>query len=194
MPRNKGNKAKGSDGIVTSPAQYGAGVPRDSTLLRATIHGVGTLTSSAGGVINNFVVMDPSALSGTDWADFSSTYDEFRVLGIRVTHANVQFGVAVNGGLIACAFDDDSATAPGSFTAVQQYSTSKYLPAVWTTRPIQFTWWRPVRGGETNIPWIDVANPSGSLGSVVYYCSGLTASTLYHSVAIELFCEFRGRR
>lgn len=176
------------------PAAYGAGQSQDRTFVRATVHGTGTLTSSAGGVVNNFVGMDPSALTGTDWADFSSTYDEFRVIGIRVTHTNHQFGVAVNGGIVAVAFDNDSATAPGSFTAVQQYATSRYMPAVWMTNAIQHTFWRPTLGKETNIPWIDVANPSGSLGSIVYYASGLSASTNYQDVAIELFCEFRGRR
>ncbi len=187
--RNTSHSDKSHD-----PSSYGAGQSQDRTFVRATIHGVGTLTSSAGGIINNFVTMDPSALVGTDWADFSSTYDEFRVMGIRVTHANHQYGVAVNGGLIAVAFDNDSATAPGSFTAVQQYATSSYLPAVWNTQPIQRVYWRPTLGKETPILWIDVANPSGSLGSIVYYGSGLSASTQYHDVAIELFCEFRGRR
>ncbi len=177
-----------------NPRSYGSGVSQDQTLMKATIHGVSTLTSSAGGVINGFLGLDPSTLGGTDWADFSSTYDEFRVMGVRLHFANHQFGVAVNGGLIAVAFDNDSAANPGSFSAVQQYSTSSYIPAVWTTKLISKTWWRPQRGAETTITWDDVANPSTSLGSVVFYASGLSASTQYVDIAVEFFVEFRGRR
>lgn len=177
-----------------NPSNFGVGQNQDKTLLRATVHGTGTLTSSVGGVINNVVVMDPSTYTGSDWADFSSTYDEFRVLGIRIHCANHQFGVAVNGGLVALAFDNDTSAAPGSFTAVQQYSTSKYQPAVWFTKTITHTWWRPTKGKETTITWCDVANPSGSLGSIQIYASGLSASTQYIDLAIEAFVEFRGRR
>ncbi len=181
--------------ISQRPTSYGTGRKQDNTFVRATIHGSGTLTTSAGGVINTAVTMDPSSYTGTDWADFSSTYDEFRVVGIRITLAPIQFGVAVNGGLLALAFDNDSSSAPGSFTAVQQYSTSQYYCIVNNTaKPVQFDWWRPTRGAETTQLWYDVANPSGSLGSVVFYASGLSASTSYTSIAIEAFLEFRGRR
>lgn len=190
MPKNKDKRRNNAH----KPVTYGAGANQDKTLMKATVHGAGTLTSSAGGVINTNISMDPSSYTGTDWGDFSSTYDEFRVMGIRITCANHQFGVAVNGGIMAVAFDNDSAAAPGSFTQVQQYSTSKYMAAVWTSKLQRFAWWRPERGVETTIPWIDVANPSGSLGSVVFYCSGLSATTQYVDLAIEAFIEFRGRR
>ncbi len=176
-----------------SPSAYGSGGNQDKTLVRATLHGTSTLTTSAGGVINGYISMDPSS-SSSDWADFSSTYDEFRIIGVKMIAAPIQFGVAVNGGLIATAFDNDSAANPGSFTAVQQYSNSKYFSAVNSMNPISFTWWRPVKGADTPIIWDDVANPSTSLGSVVFYASGLSASTNYASLALEFYVEFRGRR
>ncbi len=178
-----------------NPKAFGADLSQDKTLLRATLHGTSSLTSSAGGVINTYVPLDPSAYAGTDWADFSSTYDEFRVMGIRLRFFNHQFGVAVNGGPVAVAFDNDSSGAnPGSYTAVRQYSTSHVLPAVWYTKPISMTWWRPTRGAETTINWVDVANPSSTLGSVLFYSSGLSASAQYLDIDYEFFVEFRGRR
>ncbi len=187
---------KRSSHIVKNPQHYGAGQSEDKTLLAATIHGVGSNASSAGGNIVGAVGMDPSALSGTDWADFSSTYDEFRVLGVTVYFTCVAPNSStLNNSLCCIAFDNDTAANPASYTAVQQYSTSKYFPCVWANDKVyKFTYWRPQRGTETNIPWIDVANPSGSLGSVQFYAQNLSSSSNYLSLSVELYCEFRGRR
>jgi len=188
------NTRKKTKQLAFKPTAYGAGLRQDTTLLRATVHGVGNATSSAGGVIAFAAPFDPSGYGSTDWADFSSTYDEFRVMGVRITCFNHQFGVAVNGGGVAVAYDNDSAATPGTLSAVLQYSTCKYLPACWFTKPLQFTWWRPTKGEETTITWADVANPSTSLGSLQFYGQGLSASTQYMDIFYEFFCEFRGRR
>lgn len=177
-----------------SPAAFGAGTQQDQTLVRATVHGNFTLTSSAGGVIQYNISLDPSTLGATDWADFSSTYDEFRLLGARVTFAPVQFGVAVNGGLGAIAFDNDSGGNPANMSVVQQYSTCRYFMVNGFTKLYSFTWWRPTRGKETAVVWDDVANPSTSIGSIPIYAGGLSANTIYLSLAVEFFIEFRGRR
>ncbi len=91
------------------------------------------------------------------------------------------------------AFDNDTASNPGSYTVVQEYSNVKYHSLV-DLKVREYTWWRPVRGAETAINWIDVANPSGSLGSVRLYASGLSATTTYFRYAVEYYVEFRGRR
>ncbi len=186
--------SRSNNKISTSPQQYGANRSRDNTLLRATIHGNSTITSSAGGVITGTYSMDPSTIGSSDWSDFSSTYDEFRVLGIEVILAPVQYGVAVNGGLMAMALDNDSLANPANLTTVQQYSTCKYNLVNGFIAPVKHTWWRPIAGAHTEIYWADVATPSTSLGAVVFYCDGLSASTKYLSVAIHYYVEFRGRR
>lgn len=181
--------------LAHKPQAYGAGQREDTTLVRATIHGETTLATTAGGVVNGYVNMDPSTLTNTDWADFSGTYDEFRVMGVRVTCTSIQANTAVNNSFIALAFDNDSASvSPGSLSAVRQYSTSKLLPAVWSTKPISFTWWRPTQGGDTAILWCDVATPSQSLGQIPIYTSGLNGTSNYIFMLVEMFCEFRGRR
>ncbi len=178
--------------IIMKPQAYGSGGAQDKTLVRQTVHGAFTISSSGGGVINGYTSLDPSTQS--DWADFSSAYDEFRVIGASIILAPVQFGVAANGGLMALAFDNDSTGNPGSFTAVQQYANSVYYSVMNSIGPQKYTWWRPTKGGETAITWDDVANPSTSLGSIVFYASGLSASAVYVSAAVELYIEFRGRR
>jgi len=180
--------------LAHNPQIFGSSSSQDKTLVKATIHGNAAYASSAGGVIDTNITMDPSAVGSTDWGDFSSTYDEFRVLGVRITVASVQSNNTALNTLVAFAFDNDSSGNPGSFSVVRQYSTCKLLPAIWTTKPISITWWRPTRGAETTIPWYDVATASSSPGSIPLYASGLTATTTYLALAVDFFCEFRGRR
>ncbi len=175
-------------------AAFGSSVSQDRTLLRATVHGDSGLSTSAGGVIAVSYSMDPSAAANTDWADFSSTYDEYRVLGCRITLASIPLGVAINNALIAIAYDNDSTTTPSSLSQVRQYSTSKVFQAITTNKTQTFTYWRPVKGVETTIPWVDVATPSGSAGCIMLYGSGMASSTTYFQYAIDYFVEFRGRR
>ncbi len=187
--RRSMNKA----GPPRNPRAYGAEEKQDTTLVRATVHGSGVLSSSAGGVLATAISLDPS-VTGSDWADFSSTYDEFRVIGAKISFSSTQPNNNVNGNIVAVALDNDSASAPATFSAVQQYSTCRYFPALWTGKLCSFEFWRPIKGAETAIIWDDVANPSGSLGSIQIYSGSLTASSTYLAYAVELYLEFRGRR
>ena len=175
-------------------------VPRqqDNQIVPAVIHGFTTVSSSAGGVINASISMDPSSVSNTDWADFSSTYDEFRVLGARLkVMAMNPNSNSLADGLCVVAFDNDSSAALSSFGQGQQYNTAVIFPLIYQSvngRMLTATWYRPTAGKETTIPWIDVASSSNSPGAILFYATGLTASTLYSSYTVELLLEFRGRR
>lgn len=173
---------------------FGAYESKDNTLVRATVHGDNILSSDGSGNIKVAITMDPSSVNDTDWADFSSTYDEFRVMGVRITFATVSPNQNNASALMAVAFDNDSSGTPSNYTAVRQYSTCKLVPAVTTVKPTVLTFWRPTRGVETNIYWADVANPSTSLGSLQIAVGALSVSTQYLFYTIDYFVEFRGRR
>jgi len=173
---------------------------QDNSIVPAIIHGYASVSSSAGGVINASVSMDPNSVSNTDWADFNTVYDEFRVLGIKVS-INSNFATLTPGaatdGLIVVAYDNDSSSALTTFTSGQQYNTARVFPALFQNtngRMLTYTWYRPTSGKETTIPWIDVASPSNSPGAILFYASGLTNSTLYFYYTVQLLVEFRGRR
>ena len=170
----------------------------DNRIIPGIIHGYTTISSSAGGVINASISMDPSSVSNTDWADFSVTYDEFRVLGVRLRLMSTSPNTtSANEGLVVICFDNDSSGALSTFTEGQQYSTAFIVPSIFQQtngKMATYTWYRPTAGKETTIAWCDVATPSTSTGAVKFYSSGLTASTQYFSYAVELLCEFRGRR
>jgi hypothetical protein len=138
--------------------------------------------------------MDPSAAG--DWADFTSIYDEFRIVGVRIYLVSAQTNsTAINNGILAIAYDDDTNSAPASVSAVRQYATSTVHSTIMTHnqgKPLTLVYWRPTTG----VPplWIDVATPSGSLGSILIAADGLTASTSYIQYALDYYVEFRGRR
>ena len=191
MTKSK-NKARKTGNL--HPQNFGSYESKDNTLVRATIHGNSTLTSNSSGDILAAIALDPSAISNTDWADFSSTYDEFRVMGVRMTLVTVSPNQNNANSLLAMALDNDSAVSPPNYTTVRQYSTCKLTSAVTTVKPTVHTWWRPTRGLETSLYWADVANPSTSLGSIQIAGGALSVSTQYLSYAVDFFVEFRGRR
>ncbi len=142
--------------------------------------------------------MDPNALTGTDWADFTAVYDEFRVLGAHISlYSSFPNSTTASNNVAVIAFDNDSATAAGSFTAVRQFNNSKTFSALMTHnagKGFEATWWRPTIGLETPIPWIDINSSSSSLGSILLYADGLNNSTTYLVYVIDLYVELRGRR
>jgi hypothetical protein len=184
--------------ISHNPRTYGAGLRSDNRIIRATVNGAATISSNGAGIINSVISMDPSALTGTDWADFSSTYDEFRVLGGEIELVSqFQNSITASNNLLVIGYDNDSTAAQTSYTGALQYSTSNVTSAIFqhsggATK--RYTWWRPTSGGETAVLWTDVAAPSGSPGGMYLYAESLNLSAAYLAVAVKLFVEFRGRR
>ena len=145
-------------------------------------------------MINASISLDPSTISNTDFTDMTANYDEFRVLGARLKLVSVAPNSTTNtNGFVAIVFDNDSNSSLSSFTGAQQYNTCKLIPAIFLGVQ-KMTWYRPTSGSETTIPWIDVNTSSSSAGGILFYATGLTASTAYLSYCVELLIEFRGRR
>jgi hypothetical protein len=189
--KSNSRMAKSFDHKISS---YGTNLSQDQRIDRFTCHFEGSIASTAGGNILTAIPMDPSG-SG-DWADFTSTYDEFHVVGVRLNLISVQTNAtAVNNSLLAIAYDDDTGSAPASVTAVRQYATSSVHSTIIAHnqgKPLTLVWWRPTTG---SLPlWIDVATPSGSLGSIQLAAGGLSASTTYLNYGVDYYIEFRGRR
>ena len=182
--------------ISHRPSVYGSRGTSDNQVLRATVHGATTLSSTAAGIIAVAIPLDPGSLTGNDFNDFTSTYDEFRVLGATINIISMLPNTVLqNNNIAAIAFDNDSSANPGSFTAVRQYNNSHVFSAIMTHNkgdPLSFTWWRPTSGGGATINWIDVAGTAP--GSIQLYVDNLSLSTLYFAYAVELYIELRGRR
>lgn len=179
-----------------SPQSYNSNVSQDQRILKTTLHGTGGITTDGAGIFGVAITLDPSIPFGSDWADFSSTYDGFRVMGIRIRIvSNFTNSATVLNNQMAIAFDNDSSAAPATLTTVQQYANSSTHSVVMTHNkgdPLTLTYWRPTSGAP--IIWDDVATPGSALGSILIYGANLTPATAYLSYALEFYTEFRGRR
>jgi len=164
--------------------------------------GTGSISSSAIGVLNAVIGLNPS--SAPDWGSYSTIYDEFRVMAVRISLVSEQqFSLTALNGLVGVAYDNDDSVALTSIGAVLAYDTAQMMAAVFTHNANgrenydtlnRFSWSRPTTGVATSVVWIDVASPGSITGSIKFYGTGLTNSISYYQFALEYFCEFRGRR
>jgi len=193
-PQTRSRRARNS-GFVHNPGSYGRN-NNGNNIVRSTVNGAQSYISTAGGTLSIAVPLDPSTLTTTDWADFSATYDEFRVIGVEINLICRLPNVTSANNIAVMAFDNDSTPAP-TFALVNSYGNSRIFSSIIVHeegKPLTHRWWRPTAGARTEILWRDVANPSTSTGSIMFYADGLQASTAYWDVAYKFFCEFRGRR
>lgn len=156
----------------------------------------GGLATAATTIINTTIPMSPTGTS--EWASFIALYDEFRVLGVRLTMVPLQQGsVTTLNGSIVVVFDNDDTTALTSYNAGLEYDTARPFSLIWYQNQgklFQQAWSRPTAGANTPVIWTDVAAPTTQPGSIKFYSSGGTASTSYINYNLEYFIEFRGRR
>lgn len=200
MPKRH-NKNKNQTKIQSIERKYNPATTQDRIYYNRTA-GYGNLASNGIGFLAAAITMDPS-IYGTDWASFAALYDEFRVVGVRLTLCSLQqYSVTVANNLLAIVYDNDSGTAPSSFGALLEYPTVQYSSVVFQhsaqkenqTNCQQFSWARPVSGNNTSVVWCDVATPAQSLGSIMLAADTLPITTTYLRFVVEYFIEFRGRR
>jgi hypothetical protein len=167
-----------------------------TTLNRVVLSTIGTLSSDGAGVLAGAFTMDPSAAS--KWSQYSSIYDQFRVLGGVLKIASCPSnGAASLNSICRFAFDNDSSGTPTSYTDVANYSEITDIPVTWSSGAIRtVAFRRPVRRGQlqvTTSQWLDEQTPSSSLGALKFYASGLTASTLYWHYILDYLVEWMYR-
>jgi len=148
--------------------------------------------SSGGGIFQGtFISMNPG--SAAEWSSWSSEFDEFRVLQVRITYLprnHYNSGSQRTGMLLA--YDNDSSPTVTSVSQVMQYGTCVFglMDDI-----LRAEWSRPTGGKNTAIPWIDVGSPSLSVGSVLYTATtSVSNSVIYGDVFAEYLVEFRGTR
>jgi len=169
---------------------------RPQRVTKAVLASNGQIYSSAGGVISGYISMDPS--TSAEWSGWAAIYDQFRVLGgnLKLSCAVTVGNSTTIPGLVAFAFDNDSAATPANYGQIIQFAEVKDVTSVWTGGTIiQFPFKRPVRNGtpqEFQL-WYNESSPSASPGSIKYYGSGMSNSTLYMNYLVEYLVEFQMR-
>lgn len=176
-------------------------VVEDNRVYKVRLQWSTGISSNAAGTINTVFGMDPS--SSGEWVSNTNLYDDFRVLGIRLRLISTQqFSVTKANDALVIAYDDNSSAALGTLDAGLQYNTHHLMPCVWSHSATggsdrecvpTFMFLRPNAGKNTAIPWIPTNTPAGSIGAVKFFATNLTVSTTYLVVAVDWYCEFRGR-
>lgn len=169
-------------------------VQTDNRIYRRRLVSTFGITSTVVGIINNTFNMDPSAT--TDWASCSALYDEFRVVGIKLTIVSrLQNTVTGASNAVLIAYDNDNTTSFGSYAQMSEYQTVRVIPSFWNdSKVFTFSFSRPSSGTETSLPWNDIGVPAASNGGIGMYADGLSSSVVYFFAMCEYAVEFRGMR
>jgi hypothetical protein len=182
---NKTSFVSETNSILNSPQV-------DNRIYRRRLVAATSIITDVVGTHQGVITMDPS--SATDWSSCSSLYDEFRVVGIKITLASTQTNTITKlTNLGVMVYDNDDVTALTTYGAALDYQDHFYFPYL----PIGLlskSWSRPSSGKSTAVEWSDIGAPSTSKGSVKFFADNLTASQNYFTVVIEWAVEFRGIR
>lgn len=189
--KKKATKGRYEDGIVR--LMHAARSP--TRIVRMVLSVQTFYGTTAGGVMQGAIVMDPSA--SAEWSSCALLYDQFRVIGgqVKISSMQANSGTAGNG-LIRMAYDNDSTTTPASYADVMMYSEVTDFPATWTSGSIKtFNFRRPTINGvvQSQSNWYNETTPSASPGAVKFYGQGLTGTITYWSTVTDYLVEFQMR-
>jgi len=170
-------------------------VPMEQTFSsKIILRSASLLSTSVLGVLATNISLDPSSSVG--WAEVSTYYDEFRVVGAKLQIYSVAPNSITRISDIAMVvFDNDDATLLSGTGQAYAYSDKLILPSIFNNPRdgIVFAATRPVTKSSP-IPWIDAGTPSSSLGAFKFYSETLDVSTAIYRVYYEYYLEVRGRR
>lgn len=162
--------------------------------VRITSNGI--ISTNAVGVITKTIDFNPSA--ATEWANFTSIYDEFRVRAVRLSLVPYQQGsVTALNGTVVVAFDNDDNSVLTSLDAATVYESARIMSGVWYSNQgniKQLTFARPTAGDHTSEIWYDCGAPATAVGAVKMYSSAMSTSLQYFTYVMEYFIQFRDRR
>jgi len=185
---------KRAKSFLSETSQILRHVQVDNRIYKRRLVFLGQLTSNVVGTINNALGMDPSGAS--DWGSCSALYDEFRVVGCKISIVSrTQNTVTLQGGIVFIIYDNDNSTAVASSAEAAEYQTVEVFPALWNNAHVyRFKYSRPSAGSETTLPWQDIGAPTLSAGAIKFFANSLSASTPYFDYMLEWAVEFRGIR
>jgi len=154
----------------------------------------GTLSATSGGVLNTIITLIPNNSNWSNWSSLYGTYDEFRVIGARVTLTPLS---ATTPNMVIVVFDnDDATTALTSYNNGGDYRLKKVFNSYWTTpNPISFTAqrWSVNSDPKSGTAWSTTAAAPGVYPcSFKFYSAGLAGNAAIFDMICELIVELRG--
>lgn len=160
---------------------------------------VGTITASAGGVLNPYY--DDNASGTTDWTSFSNLFDQYRILAMKVSFipsvSNDDSSITKWAPMYILFDPDNTGVGPSTPDTCLQYDQCKVVNM---SKPFSFYHRIPritSTAGSASVihagGWRDIATPDATCG-IKMYSEGLTASKLYGNIITKFYVQFRHRR
>ncbi len=153
----------------------------------------GSISASAGGVVNSVLGSYAQLTSVADWASFQSIYNEFRILGMKSTfHPVNKYNVPTTSTVtpVWSVVDRGDATALASIGAAAAQGSAQLVdPSTSFSREARMA-------SVEEAQFLPIANApaAGEQFYIKLYSSGNTASIYLYDYHTVLLVEFRGRK
>jgi hypothetical protein len=190
MPK-KSKKSRSTELAVTALSYRGASKPRklaegNETITLALMWDQ-PLTASATAINTTWTMNNPS--NCTDWADYASSWDEYRVLSLRVEfHPNSKFTNPTGNSYapFVTVVDRDTSTALVSYAAAANYGSLAY-------RVLDDSWFVEMKmTGVKEAQFLNTQALPGAGGGIKTFCSGLSNITFGRTCAYYMV-QFKDR-
>ncbi len=145
------------------------------------------IISSGAGVCNNVIANNPSLAE--DWSSFAAIYNEYRVLGFRVTYKpwNKYSKVTTTCAPGFVVLDNESSSSLTSTSQAVAYSTVKF-------ETLEDTFVHEARMSDTEQADFNATSSVASSQWIKFYFDGLSNSATYGTIYVQLMVQFKGQR
>jgi len=145
-----------------------------------------TMTSSAGGIINNVLTISLSNAINVSY--LPNTFDEFRIIDAELLYAPPAVNAGVNSLLYSDGIglvDYDSSSALTSYGQAVNYDTARHI---YLSREFKLNF---LPFGQPDLEWQNASAPA-TVGWFKFYFTGLSVSSTYGRLYVRMRVQFRG--
>ncbi len=150
----------------------------------------GLITSTAGGIIDAYYSSDPNSYALTEWTNLIALYGEYRVLGLEVRFYpfNRYSKSTTVCTPLAVLIDREAPTSTlGSYQTAASHESSRILS-------LEDPWKESAKMQNTDESTFLSTSSTVPKYSIKFYADGLSVSTTYGRVFVNLLIQFRARR
>lgn len=162
----------------------------ESELYSVPLRFTGTIASSAAGVIDTYYSSDPGSYALAEWTAMAGLFGEYRVLGMVVKFApynRYSKTTVVCTPLIVLTERDSPSSTLGSYQAAMSHESSRILT-------LEDPWTHEVRMSNAEESQFISTTGTAAKFSAKFYADGLSVSTTYGRMFVDLLVQFRARK
>jgi hypothetical protein len=185
-PKRRVRVQRGSRNPAPDMVMYrGSLAPMKNDSTTVTLFDNATVITAAGGGITSAYNNNPS--SSRNWTEYSTSWGEYRVLGIRFSYDNI---LAVNTATVNgfSGYQSIVHGVPGTPTTLAQAASTGIAKRWNAFRPFVREW-RMADTGEAQ--FIDTSTPASNSNCLMLYAEGGGVTINYGNILIEYLVQFR---